>query len=75
MFIDMAHVKLGLCNYLNTSKEMITEYAIHSRFNKFQNVFFKMEICLTGRISLSGLYHSWEERKSEATVTYFEKVS
>ena len=41
MFIDMAHVKLGLCNYLNTSKEMITEYAIHSRFNKFQNVFFK----------------------------------
>ena len=41
----------------------------------FKMCFLKMEICLTGRISLSGLYHSWGERKFEATVTYFEKVS
>ena len=41
----------------------------------FKMCFLKMAIRSKGRISLSGLYHSWGERNSEATVTYFEKVS
>ena len=41
MFTDMTQVKLESCNYLNTCKEMTTEYAIQSGSNEFQNVCFK----------------------------------